>query len=259
MQYKVSSEVDATPQEVQQFYEQNKSLLPKVPEEIELAHIVFEPLFSKENREKVIDKLKEIRQDILDGSSFSTKALVYSEDPGSSSNGGLYEKVRRGKFVKEFEEVAFTLKEGEISQPFKTEYGYHIVMLDKRRVTIKCHEDNSFVAKKVKQAGNGKVLVVDGGGSLRRALLGDNLARHAYENGWAGIVIYGCLRDSAIINEMPIGVYQTVAEVSWTESVDPDGDEVLYDVFIDDNLELVPTMMEVEVEEEILLRILPYR
>ena len=73
-------------------------------------------------------------------------------------------------------------------------------------VTIKCHEDNSLVAEQVKQNGKGKVLVVDGGGSLRRALLGDNLAKNAVDNGWEGLVIFGCIRDSAIINKMPIGV-----------------------------------------------------
>ena len=73
-------------------------------------------------------------------------------------------------------------------------------------VTIKCYEDNSLVAEQVKQNGKGKVLVVDGGGSLRRALLGDNLAKNAIENGWEGLVIFGCIRDSAIINELEIGV-----------------------------------------------------
>ncbi len=62
-------------------------------------------------------------------------------------------------------------------------------------VTIKCFEDNSLVADTVATPGDGRVLVVDGGGSLRRSLLGDNLARKAVENGWAGIVVYGAIRD----------------------------------------------------------------
>jgi regulator of ribonuclease activity A len=73
-------------------------------------------------------------------------------------------------------------------------------------VTIKCYEDNSLVANQVKQNGKGKVLVVDGGGSLKKALLGDNLAKNAVENGWEGLVIFGCIRDSAIVNELEIGV-----------------------------------------------------
>nr|WP_322625246.1 ribonuclease E activity regulator RraA [uncultured Flavobacterium sp.] len=73
-------------------------------------------------------------------------------------------------------------------------------------VTIKCHEDNSLVAEQVSTPGHGRVLVVDGGGSLRCALVGDNLAQKAIENGWEGIVVFGCIRDSAIINVMDIGI-----------------------------------------------------
>ena len=62
-------------------------------------------------------------------------------------------------------------------------------------VTLKCHEDNSKVRELAGQDGTGKVLVVDGGGSLRRALLGDMLAEKASANGWEGMVIYGCIRD----------------------------------------------------------------
>jgi regulator of ribonuclease activity A len=72
--------------------------------------------------------------------------------------------------------------------------------------TIKCFEDNSKVAEIVKQPGKGRVLVVDGGASPRRSLLGDNLARAAVENGWAGIVIYGYLRDVEELATMPIGI-----------------------------------------------------
>lgn len=73
-------------------------------------------------------------------------------------------------------------------------------------VTIKCHEDNSLVAEQVAEPGAGKVLVVDGGGSMRCGLLGDNLAQKAVDNGWQGIVVYGCIRDVDIIGEMPLGV-----------------------------------------------------
>lgn len=73
-------------------------------------------------------------------------------------------------------------------------------------VTVKCHEDNSYVAEQVSLSGHGNVLVVDGGGSLRCALVGDNLAQKAIDNGWQGIVVFGCIRDSAIINQMDIGI-----------------------------------------------------
>ena len=73
-------------------------------------------------------------------------------------------------------------------------------------VTIKAFEDNSLVREQVAQPGEGKVLVVDGGGSMRRAMLGDMLAEKAAQNGWEGIVIYGCIRDVNAIGETDIGV-----------------------------------------------------
>lgn len=72
--------------------------------------------------------------------------------------------------------------------------------------TVKCHEDNSYVRSALEQPGVGKVLVVDGGGSLRCALLGDMLAELGIKNGWTGILVYGCIRDSAVIGKMEIGV-----------------------------------------------------
>lgn len=73
-------------------------------------------------------------------------------------------------------------------------------------VTLKLFEDNSLVRAVLGEAGHGKVLVIDGGGSLRCALLGDQLAELAVKNGWEGVVVYGCIRDSAAINALPLGV-----------------------------------------------------
>lgn len=73
-------------------------------------------------------------------------------------------------------------------------------------VTVKVYEDNVLVRQTLEERGEGKVLVVDGGGSLRCALVGDRLAALARENGWAGIVINGCIRDSEAIARIPIGV-----------------------------------------------------
>jgi len=72
--------------------------------------------------------------------------------------------------------------------------------------TLKIFEDNSLVRKAVEQPGNSRVLIVDGGGSQRCALVGDQLARLAMDNGWAGLVVYGCIRDSRAIAGMDVGV-----------------------------------------------------
>jgi regulator of ribonuclease activity A len=73
-------------------------------------------------------------------------------------------------------------------------------------VTVKCYEDNSRVRELVEQDGRGKVLVVDGGGSVRRALLGDQLAAKAMAHGWQGVVIYGAVRDVDVLATLAIGV-----------------------------------------------------
>ena len=77
-------------------------------------------------------------------------------------------------------------------------------------VTVKCFEDNSRVKELLathgKKDGNAKVLVVDGGGSMRCALLGDMIAQSAVDNGWAGVIIYGCVRDVDDMANMPLGV-----------------------------------------------------
>jgi regulator of ribonuclease activity A len=79
-------------------------------------------------------------------------------------------------------------------------------------VTVKCFEDNSRVKELAGQPGEGKVMVVDGGGSLRRALLGDLIAEAAMNNGWQGFVIYGCIRDVDAIAQFDIGV-QALASI----------------------------------------------
>ena len=73
-------------------------------------------------------------------------------------------------------------------------------------VTIKCFEDNSFVKETAGKPGKGKVMVVDGGGSLRKALLGDLIAGAAHENGWEGLIIYGAVRDVDAISSLDLGV-----------------------------------------------------
>jgi regulator of ribonuclease activity A len=72
--------------------------------------------------------------------------------------------------------------------------------------TLKCFEDNALVRDQLEQPGEGRVLVVDAGGSLRCAMLGDQLAQLAVDNGWEGVVIYGCIRDAVEISDMPLGV-----------------------------------------------------
>ncbi len=133
MQRKIVDDVTVTPDEVKQFFNKIPAdQIPTIGAEIELSQIVVKPVVSKEDKQKIIDKLNEIRNDVINnGGSFYSKAVIYSEDPGSSSNGGYYKMNKKTQFVKEFKDVAFRLNEGEISEPFETEFGYHIIMVDK--------------------------------------------------------------------------------------------------------------------------------
>jgi regulator of ribonuclease activity A len=72
--------------------------------------------------------------------------------------------------------------------------------------TVRCFEDNSRLKEAVEGPGNGRVLVVDGGGSRRRALFGGNLGSAAVRNGWAGVIVYGCIRDSAELGQLNLGI-----------------------------------------------------
>ena len=136
MQTKIVDEIEITPEEVRQFF----SSIPKYERpvfgaELELAQIVIKPEVSEEDNQKVIKRLESIRNDIVvNGSSFATKAILYSQDPGSRATGGKYTLNRdRPQMVKEFRDTAYRLREGEISDPFKTEFGWHIVKIERIR------------------------------------------------------------------------------------------------------------------------------
>jgi len=103
MQKKIIEGVEITPEEVRQFYTKfSKEDLPVFGAELEVAQIVIKPKVSEEDKQKVIDRLKAIKKDVQDGASFYSKAVLYSEDPGSGSSGGYYKMTRKTQFVKEF-------------------------------------------------------------------------------------------------------------------------------------------------------------
>ncbi len=135
MKMEIVGEVEVTPEEVRQFfYEIPITKRPVFGAELEIAQIVKQPKPSEEEKRRVIQRLEQIRQDVIEnGSSFSVKAILYSQDPGSKSSGGAYSMTRETPFVKEFKDVAFSLREGEISEPFETDFGYHIILVEKIR------------------------------------------------------------------------------------------------------------------------------
>ena len=134
VRYDITSAVTITPSEIRSYFSTFPiDSLPTVNEEVEVAQILKLPPPSASAISETKKKLDKLKERINKGESFGTLAILYSEDPGSSRNGGLYTSIKRGMFVKEFEAVMFSLEEGEVSEVFKTEYGYHIAVLEERR------------------------------------------------------------------------------------------------------------------------------
>lgn len=135
MREKIYEDVEVTPEEVRQFFQSiPEDERPVFGTELEVAQIVIEPEITEQARQDVIDRLNEFRRDVVEnGASFTTKAVLYSQDEGSATKGGFYTINKKTQFAKEFKDVAFSLQEGEVSEPFETEFGFHIVMVEKVR------------------------------------------------------------------------------------------------------------------------------
>lgn len=118
--------------EVDEFFATYKDSIPQVPMEFELSHIYIEPKPDSTVLKAMLENAQKIADSIKAGGDFAEFAKRYSSD-GSAEQGGDLGFARRGSFVKEFEEVAFTLGVNEISKPVKTQFGYHIIQLVERR------------------------------------------------------------------------------------------------------------------------------
>lgn len=135
MNGKITGDVKLTPAEIRLFYNSiPQDSLPLIESEVELQQLVKKPSFSPEEKKAAKEVLESYRQRIIKGeASMSTLARLYSEDPGSSKEGGFIPNVARGMMVPEFEAVAFRLKNGEVSNVFETAYGYHFIELVQRK------------------------------------------------------------------------------------------------------------------------------
>jgi peptidyl-prolyl cis-trans isomerase SurA len=131
----ITAEIDVTPDEVRTYFNSLKKddNLPEIGAEIELSQIVMKAKPTDEEIQRIKDKLNQIRLDVENGSSMNMKAILNSDDPGVAENGGFYSINRQSQFVKEFKEVAFSLEEGQVSEPFESDFGYHILKVEKIR------------------------------------------------------------------------------------------------------------------------------
>lgn len=157
MQQELTMDVDITPEEVKRYYTslEAEDNLPEIGTEIEISQIVLLAKPTREDVKQSITKLNEIKKEVEEGASFKMKAILYSDDPAVTQNSGLYTIDRNSQFVKEFKEAAFSLEEGEISDPFKSDFGYHILTVEKvkgkqrdvRHILIQPKVDNEIYAK----------------------------------------------------------------------------------------------------------------
>lgn len=118
--------------EVEEFFRTYKDSIPMVPTEFTLSHIFLKPLPDSSVLQGIRNKAQAVADSIKAGGDFAAFAKRHSSD-GSAANGGDLGFARRGSFVKEFEEVAFTLRENEVSKPVKTQFGFHVIQLMERR------------------------------------------------------------------------------------------------------------------------------
>lgn len=135
MQNKVINEVYITPKEVKDFFNEiPKDSIPYLNAEVELSEIVMAPQVSKEERSKALQQIIDIRKRVIEGGeSFEELAEIYSDDPGSAAKGGNLGFAERGLYVPEFEAAAFSLDDGEISDPVESVHGFHIIRMEERK------------------------------------------------------------------------------------------------------------------------------
>lgn len=135
VQQKIIGDTKVTPSEVKNFFEKLPAdSIPTIEAYYELSEIVIKPEVSKEDKENVVAELNKIRERILNGESFSTMAVLYSEDPGSAMKGGELGFVSKTDLVPEFSQVAFNLTSPlDVSQVVETEYGFHIIQMIEKK------------------------------------------------------------------------------------------------------------------------------
>jgi len=139
MQQKITTGTDVTPEEVSNYFNSLKKqdAVPEFGTEVEIGQIVIEAKPDEKAEQALIDKLNKIKKEVENGASFKMKAILYSQDPAVSrgkegqGGGGSYVITKDSRFVKAFKDAAFSLEEGEVSEPFKTQFGYHILIVEK--------------------------------------------------------------------------------------------------------------------------------
>lgn len=166
---RITDKADVTPNEVTDFFTTFRTQLPEVKDEVSLAQIIMYPKLTDAHKDEIIARLNKIKQDILGGETFESQARIYSEDPGSASNGGLYKNISKGKMVKPFEAAALNLQEGEMSDPIESDFGYHLIQLvkksgkyyDARHILLKAEPNADEIASAKKELDSIRTLILE--------------------------------------------------------------------------------------------------
>jgi len=134
-QRQITENIDVTPEEIRIYFNglKEKGELPEFPAEIQIAQLVLNADASPEEIERILNKLNQLKKEIVEGSSIKMKAIINSNDPGVTENGGRYSIDKNSQFIKEFKETAFSLDVNQVSEPFKSQFGYHIIQLHEIR------------------------------------------------------------------------------------------------------------------------------
>jgi len=134
-QGQITENIDVTPEEIRIYFNglKEKGELPEFPAEIQIAQLVLNAEASPEEVNRILKKLNQLKKEIEEGSSFKMKAIINSNDPGVTNNGGRYTIDKNSTFIKEFKETAFSLDVNQVSEPIKSQFGYHIIQLHEIR------------------------------------------------------------------------------------------------------------------------------
>ena len=172
MQSRIVEEVEVTPEEVRVFFNKiPKEERPTFGVELKVAQIVIEPKVSEEDKQNVINRLKQFKEEVDNGASFRSKAILYGEDPGLKDAGYKYTlNKKKPRMVKEFRQAAFSLQEGQVSEPFETDFGFHIVHLQKIRgqeydvshILLRAKVSNQAIIEAKEKIENIRKRIVDG-------------------------------------------------------------------------------------------------
>ncbi|WP_185856077.1 peptidylprolyl isomerase [Blattabacterium cuenoti] len=129
---KILKNIEVSPEEVRSFFYKNKKKFSNVPKQVYISYMIFYPKLSNCHRKKILDRLRKIKNEIHSDIDFSLKAILFSEEIHSALKGGLIQGIKKENLSKEFERTIFSLNEKEISEPFETNFGFHLVKVEKK-------------------------------------------------------------------------------------------------------------------------------